>query len=267
MRSVLVTGHRGYIAGRLIPVLEQQGYRVNRFDGDVTMLNHWHDNLQRESPYAIIHLAAMNDLRECEKDRNRSFVVNYLSVIFAGMMAHSYGCKLVFTSTTTAGYFDTIYEVDRYNAEIALCFMRGLNKSILRLATVYGDSPIPTSAERGIINKWVNIAKSGAPLKVYREVINLTRDYVYIGDVTNRIVQSIDAPNGVYDICTGKLTTILGAATEISNMYGGHVELTDASGLYPVEIRSENIPYPRLLSDDIRWTSFRDGLRMTGNAS
>lgn len=266
MSYILVTGQHGYIGSRLVQELTKLGHYVISFNGDVTRLLDWYENVKYVVPRAIIHLAAMNDLRKCEQDPDESFRVNYMSAIYAGYIAQIYGCRLIFTSTTTAGDFNTIYETDRYNAEMALCHMRGLYGAILRLATVYGDSPIPTSPERGIINRWMDMAKSGMPLKVYREVANLTRDYVYVNDVVNRIIQAIDTPNGVYDVCTGKAMTILNAATEIANLYHGSVELIDAGQLYPVELRNENIQNARLVNGDTHWTSFRDGLKMMVNA-
>ena len=264
MSLILVTGYRGYIGSRLLPELERQGHRVMTFIGDVTQWQDWTSNIAGEVPTAIVHLAAMNSLKDCEKDAERSFTTNYLSAIHAARMARSLGARLVFTTSTTAGLFDTIYEMDRYSAGQVIRGMRGLSYAILNLATVYGDSPTQAGADRGIINYWINAGLHGEAIRVYREVAAKSRHFVYVGDVVSYIIKVIEGNTliGTYDLWSSERKMMLEAATEIGNALNAPVLLTNAPALYPVELRDEKLTVPLLMYQN-KWVSFAEGMRLT----
>lgn len=259
--NILVTGYRGYIGSRLVPEMEKCGYRIIPFAGDVTHLPHWASNISNETPNVIIHMASMNGLRDCEIRPDYSFVNNYLSTFYAGQTAHAVGARLIFTTSTTAGRYDTIYEQDRGRALDILRTMRGLDLVSLSLSTVYGDSPTRAGKGRGVVNAWVEMAKRGESISVYREVAGKQRDYVYVGDVVQQIIGALDAHVGAYEVCTRIPMTILEAATEIANRWSVNVRLTDPQEpLFPVEKRNEYIEYPLWMHPNFKWTSFRDGI-------
>jgi nucleoside-diphosphate-sugar epimerase len=235
------------------------------FLGDVTSEKDWASNFAAEIPSAIIHLAAYNDLRGCERDPDQSFRVNYWSALIAGRYANILGAKLVFTTTTTSAFFDTVYETDRCNAEMSLQLMRGLNYSILRLATVYGDSSVQTKLNRGIINSWISTAAHNKDVCVYRSVAAKRRHYVYVGDVVHHIIKSLDAPTGVYDVWPKERLTVLQAATEITDVFGGRTRLTDAPNLLDVELRDEVLTNPNYICE-MDWTPFWGGIRLFSEA-
>lgn len=267
MSLILVTGHRGYIGSRLLPQLEREGHRAMTFLGDVSDEKDWPSNFAAEVPDVIIHMAAMNSLRECEANPARSFDVNYWSAVLAARYARIMDAKLIFTTTTTAGRFSTIYECDRSSAVRSIVPMRGLKYSILRLATVYGDSPGVTGRGRGIINSWVESSIRETTIKIYKEVADTHRHYVYVGDVVDNIIQSMFAPDGIYDVWHSERITMLHAATAIANLCDVDVFLTDAPKLYGVELRDEVLHHPVHVDPAYEWTPFAKGLLKTILAS
>jgi nucleoside-diphosphate-sugar epimerase len=265
--KILVTGHRGYIGSRLVPTLKDRGHQVAAFEGDVTNLTDWEYNANMAGPSAIIHLAAMNNLRDCEIYPDVSFSNNYLSAHYAAQIARGAGARLIMPTTTTAGEYHTVYEEDRFAATLAIVQMRGLEYSILELATVYGDSPTEAGRGRGVINTWINMGLAKKPVAVFREVASKMRHFVYIGDVVDHVISALDSPAGIYDVWPEERMTMMEAATDIADYLDVKATLADApEKLYPVELRDEILFEPVRLMRGYAWTSFYHGMRRTADA-
>ena len=104
-------------------------------------------------------------------------------------------------------------------ASWALSF--GVQKKILRLQNVYGAGQSLINPYTGIVSLFVRMAKSGQSIPLYEDG-EIIRDFVYIDDVADAILLTIEneqAKETIFDIGTGKMTTIQRMAQIISERY------------------------------------------------
>lgn len=93
--------------------------------------------------------------------------------------------------------------------------------SILRLQNVYGEGQSPYNSYTGIINYFHRVARSGASIPVYEDGL-IGRDFVHIQDVVQALVSVLSddtAGDHLFDVGTGRLTTILDAASMIAEYH------------------------------------------------
>lgn len=246
MSRILLTGHRGYISGKLIPKLESLDYSVSRFDGDVAIRSNWFDHANIDY---VIHLAAVNDLYAIEENYNLGYSTNVWGSILAADFCVRRHAKLIFLSTDTvlgpdgAGVPSSVYDSHKLAVEKIYAAIPELDSVALRLSTAYGHSPaISEQKNRGVVNKWIKSSIGGDTIKVYSGVANKRRDFVHVDDVVEAITlaMSKDVPKGNYNICTGIGTTLMDMACKIDLLSGGSgVEIVpDPEGLNPIEYRT-----------------------------
>ncbi len=91
---------------------------------------------------------------------------------------------------------------------------------VLRLFNVYGPGQDPGSPYSGVITRFVVRALKGEPLIVYGDGFQ-TRDFVYVEDVVEAIMLSLRKKiTGVFNIGSGKPTSILELAEQIGLVLG-----------------------------------------------
>lgn len=93
--------------------------------------------------------------------------------------------------------------------------------TILRLQNVYGPGQSLINSYTGIVSLFVRIAKQGQSIPLYEDG-EMLRDFILIDDVAAAIKQVIDmsdVPRKIYDIGSGKATTIGEVAEVISSHY------------------------------------------------
>ena len=89
------------------------------------------------------------------------------------------------------GYYKTVHRLD-YVA--------------LRYSNVYGPRQNP-HGEAGVLAIFCNRIMAGKPCEIFGDG-NQTRDYVFVGDVTNANILSINSPSGIYNIGTQIETSV-----------------------------------------------------------
>lgn len=92
---------------------------------------------------------------------------------------------------------------------------------ILRLQNVYGPGQSLINPYTGIVSLFVRMAKRGESIPLYEDG-EILRDFVLIDDVAQAIVlalESADAAGNIYDIGTGRATTIREIAEVIAARY------------------------------------------------
>ncbi|MEO5377636.1 MAG: NAD-dependent epimerase/dehydratase family protein [Magnetococcus sp. DMHC-6] len=98
----------------------------------------------------------------------------------------------------------------------------------LRFFNVYGPRQDPSSPYSGVISIFVDRILKGEFLRIYGRGDQI-RDFVYVGDVVRYLMASMERchrdPARVFNVCTGRTTTILGLAHTLFSVIGREVPL------------------------------------------
>lgn len=94
--------------------------------------------------------------------------------------------------------------------------LRG-NYTTLRLSNVYGPNQRPENPYCGVIGRFIDQALKGEPITIIGDGTQ-TRDFTYVGDVVNAVVDAINLPalNTEINIASGVETTVRGVADKIN---------------------------------------------------
>ena len=156
------------------------------------------------------------------------------------------------------------YGADKYACELharVASEVHGVPTTGLRFFNVYGPRQDPASPYSGVISIFCDRLSKGQPIDIYGDG-EQTRDFVYVGDVVRAMLAAMrrqmhttrrDAL--VYNVCTGKPTTILELAHliasgrsvtvqqlppragEIRHSWGSPTRLVEALGVGPEPLR------------------------------
>lgn len=101
----------------------------------------------------------------------------------------------------------------------------------LRFFNIYGPRQDPGSPYSGVISRFIDAAANGRPFTIFGDG-RQTRDFVYVADVVDAYIRaaglgegSRETLGGVYNIGTGKSTTILELADAIGEAHGSNTGL------------------------------------------
>jgi nucleoside-diphosphate-sugar epimerase len=251
LKTIVVTGARGYIGSALVKSLADQGIAlrlisrsaVGSSGGPVKHAEYVQADLREEKSWrnllqgadAVVHLSSRTDLRAAEADPAGDRVLNVEPIRALVRAAERSGTALrvVFASSTTV-VGDTninpvseqtpdrpcsVYDRHKLECEIMLrdATHRGLFQACsLRLSTVYGygNGVGSINPNRGILNAVMRGAANGQPPTIYGDGKYL-RDYIFVGDVVDafcRTLQSERVCDGRhYVIATGRGYTLADA--------------------------------------------------------
>jgi len=130
--------------------------------------------------------------------------------------------ELIFTETSMATGTNA-YGKLKYQMELTLQ-NSGLDYSILRISNVYGPNQ-PIGRGQGVIAEWVNAIIHSRKVRVFGS-LNATRDYVYIDDVADAIVNvSENSLSGIYNVGSGVSSTLGEVVTILKNLAGKDVKI------------------------------------------
>jgi len=210
-------------------------------DCDLRDLSSCIHTLNEVKPDAIFHLAAQVDLRQSVVDPVLDLKTNLL-----GSLNVLQGCartnvkKIVFASSGGAIYGETDeiptdenhrtqplspYGVAKLAAEHYLrCYEKwnGLDYTCLRYANVYGPRQDP-KGEAGVVAIFADHMLSGRNPTLYGDG-SMTRDYVYVDDVTEATIRAADGGSGE---CINIGTS---HETSVKELYNAMRALTDFRG-------------------------------------
>jgi len=233
--TVLVTGGAGFIGSHLVEELLNQGKEVIVLDnlsvgkyilrrknydfikGDVTNLK-----IFSKLPHnvdIVFHLAALTDARESIKKPNLYFKVNVTGSFNILEFCRKNDAKIVFTSSAAVygdykrpvkeddtcrplspyGEYKLIVEelIKRYNK------FYGVTYTIFRIFNVYGPR-----ANSGVIKNLIEALLNNKPFYLYGDG-KQKRDFIYVKDVIEVLVQHNKVNNIILNIGTGKSTSLL----------------------------------------------------------
>jgi nucleoside-diphosphate-sugar epimerase len=220
---ILVTGGAGFIGSHLLKRLDSENYdvvvlddlstgklrnipsRMEFIEGSVTNYNTC--VITTQGVDIVIHLAALISIDESMKYPDKYQDVNCRGTQYV-LQASKYNSVKRFIFVSSAACYDqkSVYARTKLIGE-QYCRESNINSICLRLFNVYGEGQRKEYA--GVIHQFMECKEKGVPPIIYGDGTQ-TRDFIYIDDVVDGIMQSLYGFNcgEFYDIGTGIGTSI-----------------------------------------------------------
>jgi UDP-glucose 4-epimerase len=284
---ILITGGAGFIGSHLVDGLLAKGYAVRVLDnlstGKVA-------NLPLSNPLleliegdvadaallarcmlgcqAVAHLAAVASVQASVDDPVSTHQSNFVGSLNVCEAMREHGVKRVVFASSAAVYGNngeglaidedtpkaplTPYAVDKLASEYYLDFYRrqhGLEPAVFRFFNIFGPRQDPSSPYSGVISIFTERAQQGLPITVFGDG-EQTRDFVYVGDVVEVLMQALELPAvtvGACNVGLGQTTTLKQLLVEIAGVLGG-LPAVSYGAARPGDIRHSRANNARLLS-------------------
>src|SRR6476469_3556390 len=238
MRAI-VTGGAGFIGSHVVDALLARGDEVHVLDdlskgrrervaGDATL--HVADIRQPDEvfdtvqPEAVFHLAAQADVRVSVERPDYDADVNVLGTLRILEAARRHGAKIVFSSTGGAIYGEcdcpapetaerrplAPYGTSKLCGEEYLATWNRLYETghvSLRFGNVYGPRQEP-HGEAGVVAIFMGRLRDGGTPTIYGDG-RQTRDYIFVGDVVRAMLAAAGHDGGVFNVGTGRETSVV----------------------------------------------------------
>ena len=294
MRAI-VTGGAGFIGSHVADALLARGDEVHVLDNLSSGKREYvpagallHEGDVREPvdalfdevrPEACFHLAAQSDVRISVERPALDAEVNVLGTIRILETARRHGTQAVFSSTGGAIYG----ECDGPAPESAACLplspygasklageeylatwnrLYGARHVSLRLGNVYGPRQDP-HGEAGVVAIFLRRLATGPKPRIFGDG-RQTRDYVFVGDVGRAALAALGRDGGVFNVGTGRETSVLELFALCRRVAGVETEPEFAPARLGELQRS--VLDPGLAARQLGWRAevdLEDGLRAT----
>lgn len=241
--NILITGGNGFIGQHTVKVAKAAGLRVTVLDprntpqeGTQHVLGSVTDKelvqrLVEEADY-IVHLAAIADVAECERNPAECYLINVIGTSnILRAASRSGGRNIVLASSASVyggtGPFDesakrnpgSIYAKSKYAMEQQAAQFDTTNVCILRYFSVYGPGQIPKPHSYSWpVATFCMRALRGDPLLVHGNGLQ-TRDFVHVTDVAKATIAGCRAGvKGTMNVGSGVGTSILDLARHVQTL-------------------------------------------------
>jgi UDP-glucose 4-epimerase len=258
---VLITGGAGFIGSHLVDALLAKGYSVRVLDNLSTGKP---SNLPLSNPRleliegdvadaalvarcmldcrAVAHLAAVASVQASVDDPVSTHQSNFVGTLNVCEAMRKHGVQRIVFSSSAAVYGNngeglaidedtpkaplTPYAVDKLASEYYLDFYRrqhGLTPAVFRFFNIFGPRQDPSSPYSGVISIFTERAQQGLPITVFGDG-EQTRDFVYVGDLVDVLVQALDLPEVLVGACNvglGQAMSLKQLLAQISSVLGG----------------------------------------------
>ncbi len=237
---VIVTGGAGFIGSHVVEALAARGDEVVVVDSLATgkrenvpasaelverdIREPLDDVFDHARPEAVVHLAAQADVRVAVERPDHDAAVNVLGTVQVLEAARRHGAQIVFSSTGGAIYGEcdeparetgpvlpmSPYGTSKLAGEEYLKTYNRLYGTIhvaLRYGNVYGPRQDP-HGEAGVVAIFLGALARGEAARIFGDGTQ-TRDYVYVGDVARATVSALGQEGGVFNIGTGRETSVV----------------------------------------------------------
>jgi UDP-glucose 4-epimerase len=236
----IVTGGAGFIGSHVVDALLARGDEVAVIDSlargkeeTVAAGAELHVRDIREPlddvfdavrPEAVYHLAAQVDVRVSVERPVDDADVNVLGTVRILEAARRHRAQVVFASTGGAIYGECEVAADEDSALEPLSpygtgklaaeeYLRSYNRLYgtrhiaLRYGNVYGPRQDP-HGEAGVVAIFLGALARGEQARIFGDGLQ-SRDYVYVGDVARATTSTLGQDSGVYNVGTGRETSVV----------------------------------------------------------
>jgi UDP-glucose 4-epimerase len=253
----LVTGGAGFIGSHVVDALLREGGGVTVLDnlssgrrenvapgvvlveGDIRDPAAVADAFARARPEVCFHLAAQADVRVSVERPDYDAEVNVLGTIRVLEAARAHGARVVFASTGGAIYGEcerpapegserrplAPYGTSKLAGEEYLATynrLHGTSHVALRFGNVYGPRQDP-HGEAGVVAIFLGLLATGGTPRIFGDG-SQTRDYVFVGDVVRATLAGARSGGGVFNVGTGRETSVLELYDACRRVAGSDVE-------------------------------------------
>ena len=225
------------------------------------------------------HLAAQIDVRVSVARPDHDAAINVLGTVNLLQTALEQGTKIVFSSTGGAIYGEcdgpaaedaprlpiAPYGTSKLAGEEYLATFNRLHETghvSLRYGNVYGPRQDP-HGEAGVVAIFFNRLREGERPKVFGDG-SQSRDYIYVGDVVRATLAASERYGGVYNVGTGRATSVV-ELLELCQRTAGTTLDPEFAPPRPGELQ-RSVLDPSRAVDELAWRperSLEDGLRET----
>ncbi len=292
---VIVTGGAGFVGSHVVDALVARGDEVAVIDSlvhgrreNVAQGAELHVRDVREPledlfddvrPEAVLHLAAQADVRVSVEEPVLDAEVNVLGSVRVLEAARRHGAQVVFSSTGGAIYGECAeparetapcepispYGTAKLAAEEYLRSynrLYGTTHVALRYGNVYGPRQDP-HGEAGVVAIFLGLLARGEQATIFGDGLQ-TRDYVYVGDVARATLAAVGHDGGVFNVGTGRETSVVDLYALCAHVAGSDAEARHAEPRLGELQRS--FLDPGLAERELRFQAMvglEDGLRAT----
>jgi UDP-glucose 4-epimerase len=151
-------------------------------------------------------------------------------VVYASSAA-VYGNPVILPSPEDAPLRPTsAYGADKLGSELharVASSVHGVPTLGLRFFNVYGPRQDPASPYSGVISIFADRLRRRLPITIHGDGQQV-RDFVYVGDVVRHLIAGMGQASvaaDVFNVCTGRSTTIRELAHTAAHLLGGHPDL------------------------------------------
>jgi len=293
----IVTGGAGFIGSNLVDALIARGDSVDVVDN---LSSGKRENINEQAtlhvldvrepledlfaelrPDVCFHLAAQADVRVSVERPDYDAAVNVIGTVRVLEAARQAGARVVFSSTGGAIYGECEEPADESSErqplapygtaklageEYLLTYRRlhGMKNVILRFGNVFGPRQDP-HGEAGVVAIFLGRLRDGEICQIFGDGAQ-ERDYVYVGDVVAAVMAAAEVDGGVFNVGTGRATSVLELYDLCRRVAGSELEAKHAPARSG-ELQRSVLDIGRA-ADDLNWrpdTSLEDGLRQTWN--
>jgi UDP-glucose 4-epimerase len=250
MRAV-VTGGAGFIGSNLVDRLVERGDDVVAIDdlstgkrGNVNAAATFvgrdiRDGLDLGDAELVFHLAAQADVMTSMARPDHDAAVNVVGTVQVLEAARRAGAQVVFSSSGGAIYGEcdgpaaedtTLAPLSPYGIA-KLCaeeYLAGWNRIhgsghvSLRFGNVFGPRQ-EASLEGGVVAIFLEHMATGRPTTIFGDGAQ-TRDFVFVGDVVEALLAAAGHDGGVFNVGTGRETSVLELHRACADVVGGNAK-------------------------------------------
>lgn len=273
MAIYLITGGAGFVGSHLAEFLTGLGHEVRVIDDMSTGQDanlRYCTFVQRDdilSPKALLravegvegifHLAAVSSVQAYLEGWANATRINAMGGALVFETAARAGIPVVYASSAAVyGAAETVplaetaptvplsgYGADKLGLELhasTMATMLGLQAIGVRFFNIFGPRQLRGSPYSGVLTIFMDRWLAGEPLTVFGDG-QQTRDFIHVRDAARALwlamEQARDGQRGVYNVCSGRGTTVLQLAQSLSQAVGQPLEIRHADPR-PGEIRT-----------------------------